>query len=250
MRKALVIISTVIILSAALIWWATKHSMPANKQAPNDTAPLTQKQADNQIAGIDIKKLITTTSAQGLQPKALKAALNAYFWARDHNKLGQNKNILTVVDFSLPSYLKRMWVIDLHQYKILMKLHTTQGAGSGLVYATHFSNQHQTQASSLGLYVTSNEYYGNHGKSMRLDGLQKGINDQARDRNIVIHAADYVTTDYIRANHRAGRSWGCFAISPSQKETVLHYIKGGSAFFAYAKQIEKNILIKNGPLTL
>jgi len=204
----------------------------------------------SKVADVDVNKLISVASSEGLKPKALKAALNAYSWALHHGKLGSNKNTLTVVDFTLPSYRKRMWVLNLHQNKVLMKLHTTQGAGSGLLYASRFSNKNNTQATSIGLYVTSNEYYGGHGKSMRLDGLQKGVNDNARRRNIVIHEAPYASPEYIKMNHRAGRSWGCFAIAPSSKKALLGYVKGGSAFFAYAQAIEKNTIVSNGPISI
>jgi hypothetical protein len=199
---------------------------------------------------LDLNKLISVTSSQGLQPKALKSALNAYLWALNHGKLGSNKDILTVIDFTLPSYEKRMWVLNLRKKIVLMKLHTTQGAGSGLIYANRFSNTSRTQASSIGLYTTSEEYYGKHGKSMRLDGLQKGINNNARNRSIVIHEAAYATPSYIKANHRAGRSWGCFAVAPSNKKILLNYVRGGSAFFVYAHQIEKVKIISDGPIAI
>lgn len=203
---------------------------------------------NTQIAGVNVKKMIAVASSQGLQPKALKSALNAYAWAKDHKKLGSNKNIITVVDFTMPSYEKRMWVLNLQQNKVLMKLYTTQGAGSGVVYANRFSNTSRTQATSIGLYTTSDEYYGKHGISMRLDGLQKGINSNARNRSIVIHEAAYASPAYIKANGRAGRSWGCFAVAPESKNTLLNYVRGGSAFFAYARPIEKNSIVSNGPL--
>ena len=206
------------------------------------TLNLESKKQDNKESSINISKLISVTSDDGLKPQTLKAALDAYSWALSHTKLGSNKDVLTVVDFTLPSYEKRMWVINLRENKVLMKLHTTQGTGSGVVVAKRFSNVNHTQASSLGLYVTSEEYFGGHGKSMRLDGLQKGINDNARRRNIVIHAAAYASPEYIKANHRAGRSWGCFAVAPSRKDTLLEYIKGGSAFFAYAPSIRSAVV--------
>lgn len=213
----------------------------------NNTKKATASQA--QLSDINTSKLIKAAAHTGLKPKVLKAALNAYAWARDHHKLG-NKDILTVVDFTLPSYEKRMWILSLHQQRVLMKVYTTQGAGSGRVYATRFSNTNNSLASSLGLFVTAGLYSGKHGESMRLDGLQKNINDHALSREIVIHAANYVTPEYIQANHRAGNSWGCFAVPPAIKDTVLNYVKGGSAVFAYANPIEHSAIVKQGPLPL
>lgn len=188
----------------------------------------------NQSHTLNYPKLQAVTSADGLSPAALKTALSAYNWARLHHKLGRNKSILTVVNFNLPSYERRLWVVNLYSDKVLLKLYTTQGKNSGLVYARHFSNKINTDESSLGLYVTSNEYYGHHGRSMRLNGLDKGVNSNARRRSIVIHSAWYATPAFIKHYHRAGRSWGCFAIAPKAKVHLLNDIKGGSAFFAYA----------------
>ncbi len=214
------------------------------------SAALANPQLESQaLAGINVPKLIQVTSKDGLQPKALKAALNAYAWAVEHHKLGANKNTLTVVDFTLPSYEKRMWVIDLKSDKVLMKIYTTQGKGSGLVYAKRFSNRIDTDESSLGLYVTSNEYYGHHGKAMRLNGLEKGINGLARRRAVVIHSAWYATPSFIEKNHRAGRSWGCFAIAPDIKNKLLNDVQGGSALFAYALAENHDPIVEHGPLT-
>ncbi len=209
-----------------------------------------QSGASKPLHNIDVSKLEKMASADGLKPQALDAALNAYAWANEHNKLGSNKETLTVVDFTLPSYEKRLWVLNLKDPKVLMKLYTTQGKGSGLVSATRFSNTVNTDESSLGLYVTSNEYYGHHGRSMRLDGLEKGINTNARRRNVVVHSAWYATPQFIKQYHRAGRSLGCFAIAPADKDTLLNHIKGGSVFFAYAKPENHDPVVAQGPITL
>lgn len=227
------------------------------KTVLNPTATNDNLQIDNMalqakskaLTGIDIKKLTTVAESQGIKPKALKAALNSYVWASEHGKLGSNKRMLTVVDFTLPSYQKRMWVIDLQAAKVLMSLYTTHGKGSGNAYATHFSNRGNTDTSSLGLYVTSDEYYGRHDKSMRIDGLEQGVNDNARSRNIVIHAAAYATPEYIKSHHAAGRSWGCFAVAPSVKDQLLNYIKGGSVLFTYAAAEDHDPIVSNGPIT-
>jgi hypothetical protein len=202
------------------------------------------------VTTVNVPQLVKVAVADGLNPKALKAALNAYIWAQDHDKLGENKDILTVVDFSLPSYKKRMWVLDLKDNEVLMKTYTSQGSRSGDVYANEFSNEADSKQSSLGLFVTSEQYIGSHGKSMRLDGLQEGVNDNARLRNLTIHPAIYAAEKFVRANHRAGRSWGCFTIAPALKNKFLNYVKGGSALFAYAAGIENTTAVRNGPLSV
>ncbi|PHQ82095.1 MAG: hypothetical protein COB66_00845 [Coxiella sp. (in: Bacteria)] len=212
--------------------------------------PLSSIAQSTTLGDVNVAKLIQTTSAAGLQPSALKASLNAYAWARTHHKLGPNKNTLTVVDFTLPSYKKRLWVIDLKTDKVLMNLYTTQGKNSGLVYATHFSNKRGSDMTSLGLFSTAGEYYGHHAKSMHLDGLESGINSNARSRSVVIHSAVYATPAFINAHHRAGRSWGCFAVAPDVKAELLNNVKGGSALFAYAPQENQDPIVKNGPISL
>ena len=104
-------------------------------------------------------------------------------------------------------------------------------------YATRFSNKANTHASSLGTYVTSSTYDGKHGYSERLIGLQPGVNSNAMSRDIVIHAAPYMTNQFITAHDRGGRSWGCFAVSPKYSKKLIHLVDGGSVLFAYAPQV-------------
>jgi len=170
---------------------------------------------------------------QPLNPKVLKQALKAYHWAIATGEV-HNKKVITIVDFTLPSDKKRLWVVNPQTSKVLLNLHTAQGKNSGLKYATHFSNTPGSDASSLGAYVTANVYNGKHGESMRLQGLEKGINNNAMRRAIVIHSAKYVTPGYIKRADRAGRSWGCFALNPSKTKELINLTRGGSVLFAYA----------------
>jgi len=202
------------------------------------TRPTNNVQTD-----INIQKLTQVASHHGLNPRTLKAALNAYEWAYDHHELGSNKQILTIVDFSLPSYKKRLWVIDLKNDKVLMKLYVTNGFGS-------FSNKSGTHASCLGLFTTANIYYGRHGESMRINGLEKGINNNTLARAIVIHGAWYATPKFVQEYHRTGRSWGCFAVDPAAKDELYKDIKGGSVLFAYAAAENHDAIVKNGPIDL
>lgn len=168
----------------------------------------------------------------GLTPEVMKYAMNGYQWALDHHQV-TNKNILTVVNFDLPSYEKRMWVIDLQSRKVLMALHVTQGKNSGAIYATRFSNRPGSLESSPGIFTTGEVYDGEHGRSMRVNGLEPGINDRAMERAIVIHPASYVTPSFIKENGYAGRSWGCFAVNPSRLNKLFRIIKNQSVLFAY-----------------
>ena len=191
----------------------------------------------NKTSQIDTQKILA--NAPTLNAHALQLAVNGYQWAQKHNHV-TNPNVLTVIDFTLPSAEKRLWVIDLSSSKILLNTYTTHGKNSGLNYATHFSNDPRSNETSLGVYQTLNTYQGEHGLSLRINGLEKGVNDNALRRAVVIHPAIYATSDYVNQNHRTGRSWGCFAVSPAVSQQFINLTKNGSIIFAYAKPIEKD----------
>lgn len=180
---------------------------------------------------IDEAKILV--NAPGLSAKALHAAVKGYQWAMARHQV-KHANILTVVDFTLPSSRKRLWVIDLANDRILMHIRTAQGKNSGLFYAKHFSNQPGSDKSSLGVYTTLNSYHGKHGLSLRLNGLEPGINSNAYRRAIVVHPAWYVSPQFVAAHGRTGRSWGCFALNPAKSKRFIELTKDGSVLFAYA----------------
>ncbi|MDF1760800.1 MAG: murein L,D-transpeptidase catalytic domain family protein [Coxiellaceae bacterium] len=186
---------------------------------------------------IDQDKILD--NAPNLQPDALKYAVDGYNWALENNDI-TNPGILTVVDFNLPSNKKRLWVIDLKTDKVLLNTYAAHGKGSGVRYADDFSNEPNSLASSLGVFKTLNTYYGHHGKSMRLQGLEKGINNNAYKRNIVVHPASYVSTSFVKNHKRAGRSWGCFALNPAISKQFIKLTKGGSVIFAYADEEQQD----------
>jgi L,D-transpeptidase catalytic domain len=140
---------------------------------------------------------------------------------------------LTVIDFSRPSTEKRMWVYDLRSRTLLFDELVAHGRGSGQALATMFSNDAESNRSSLGLYRTGETYIGKHGYSLRLDGLEPGFNDHARERGIVMHAADYVNASTARAQGYLGRSLGCPALRPEITKNVIDAVKGGGLLFAY-----------------
>lgn len=178
---------------------------------------------------IDAKEILK--KAPELNPRTLKAALQAYTFALQHSEVAK-KEILTLIDFTLPSYKRRLWVINLRQKKVLMYLYTTQGKNSGKVYAKKFSNELASKQTSLGLYKTLNSYYGMHGFSERLEGLTPGINSNAIKRAIVVHPAWYATTEFVNKYHRTGNSWGCFALDPTAVKQFIHLTEGGSLLYA------------------
>jgi hypothetical protein len=140
---------------------------------------------------------------------------------------------LAVIDFSLPSSEPRLWIFDLAKQTLLLEDFVAHGQKSGDNYATHFSNIVGSHQSSIGLFRTQESYYGRHGYSLRMDGLEPGVNDRARDRAIVIHAADYVDPAWIERQGRIGRSQGCPAVRPEIAEVVVDSLKGGQFMFKY-----------------
>jgi hypothetical protein len=140
---------------------------------------------------------------------------------------------LTIIDYSRPSTVPRLWVLDLASRALLHEELVAHGQGSGGNYATTFSNEPESHQSSLGLFVTGETYVGKNGYSLRLDGLEAGINDRARQRAIVMHGAPYVSDGFVAANGRLGRSWGCPAVRSELARPLLDRVKGGSLVFAY-----------------
>ncbi len=154
------------------------------------------------------------------------------------NIQGVTRNVLAIVDFSKPSSAKRLFVIDMDRQKILFETFVAHGQGSGNLNATKFSNTTDSHQSSLGFYLTTNTYQGKHGYSLRLRGMEKSINDNAENRAIVMHGADYVSEAVIRNTGRLGRSWGCPAVAPALNKPIIDAIKGGSVLYIHANDAE------------
>lgn len=166
-----------------------------------------------------------------VQFDAFKAAYIGY---KKLNK--QNNSLLTLIDFNRPSTEKRMYVLDMAKKEVLFVSYVSHGRNSGENYATSFSNRNGSHQSSLGFYRTGGTYQGGNGYSLLLDGLEEGINDQARPRAIVIHGADYCSEAVIRSSGRLGRSFGCPALPRELATPIINTIKGGSLLFIYADQ--------------
>lgn len=140
---------------------------------------------------------------------------------------------LAVIDYSLPSSQPRLWVFDLAQRKLILEEYVAHGRNSGENYANSFSNVNGSYQSSLGLFRTLSPYRGKHGLSLRMEGIEAGVNDNALDRAIVIHGADYVNPALIAKQGRIGRSLGCPAVRRAVAPKLIDNLKDGQYVFAY-----------------
>jgi hypothetical protein len=144
------------------------------------------------------------------------------------------KDILTIIDYSKPACDERFYVIDLVNHKLLYKTLVAHGKNSGELYCTRFSNRPNSLQSSPGFFLTGESYAGRHGYSMRLDGMEPGINDKARARAIVIHGAEYVAQHYVNDFGYIGRSFGCPALPVGVNKKIIDLIKGGSCLYIHS----------------
>lgn len=145
----------------------------------------------------------------------------------------EKPNLLSIADLSQSSNSKRLYVIDMEKRKILFNTYVAHGRNSGEEFALSFSNKPNSYKSSLGFYLTENTYEGAHGLSMKLKGVEKGINDIAEQRGIVVHGAPYVSESFINQFGRLGRSQGCPAVPEELCKPIVNSIKGGSCFFMF-----------------
>lgn len=170
--------------------------------------------------------------APGLKAEVLRMALRATGCAAEQG-LVKRRDLLTVIDYSLPSSQPRLFVFDLDTKKILFRELVAHGKNSGENHTNFFSNSPGSLATSLGLFVTADPYVGSNGYSLRLKGLEEGVNDMAWDRAIVMHGAPYVSRAAVRALGRLGRSWGCPAVRKEVARKMIDTLRGGSPIFAY-----------------
>lgn len=170
-------------------------------------------------------------AAPGLNKEALRHAVAAMQCAVNNG--AQPAQRLAVIDYSLPSTARRLWIFDLKRQRVLLRDFVAHGRQSGENHATRFSNREGSHQSSLGLFRTAESYQGKHGYSLRMDGLEPGINDRARERAIVIHSAAYVDPALARSQGRIGRSLGCPAVRPEVGRMVVDQLKGGQFMFSW-----------------
>lgn len=178
-----------------------------------------------------IYMMLQSTTGPLPRKNVFSIAMRGYLKMQERNKI--SSQTVSIIDFTLPSTEKRFWVIDLATGNILHHTLVAHGKNSGELYAEKFSNKHDSNQSSLGFYRTGHTYVGKHGLSLKLDGMEPGINDRAAARAIVIHGASYVDESYAKKNGRLGRSWGCPAIPVDNHKEIITLLAGGTCLFIY-----------------
>jgi len=174
----------------------------------------------------EIKHLAPT-----LDSNVFKQAYIGYLNLREQGKT--NSSIITIADLAIHSSKPRLWIIDLAQERVLLNTFVAHGRGSGVYEAKTFSNRPNSNQSSLGFYLTGETYQGKHGRSLRLDGLERGYNTNARSRGIVLHGAWYVGANVLKGQNRMGVSQGCPAVAEALKDKIIDLIKDRSVLFIH-----------------
>ncbi len=169
----------------------------------------------------------------GLKPEVLDYAIAGYEKLDSQGRV--DNPVLTIVDFSQSSRKKRLYLIDMENRRLVTNTFVAHGKRSGVDMATNFSNRMHSEASSLGFYLTKQTYQGKHGLSLRLSGQERGFNDNAEARGVVVHGADYVNSGRVNSDYM-GRSQGCPALSMNEYASVIREIQGGSVLFIYAPE--------------
>lgn len=168
-----------------------------------------------------------------LNYEVFSKALTGFENLKKAGLLNQDSHLLTICDFSMSSNTKRLWIIDINDKKVLFNSLVAHGKNTGEEFATNFSNRESSLQSSLGFYITDATYQGDNGYSLRLLGMDKGFNDAAYRRAIVMHGADYVSDSFAAMHKRIGRSWGCPAVPKELTQPIINTIKGRNLLFIY-----------------
>jgi hypothetical protein len=181
---------------------------------------------------IDNKYQEWNLTTSGLSQQAFSEAVKGYNYLQEKGMLN-NSDVLTIIDYSKPSSQKRLYVIDINTGKLLFNTLVAHGRKSGIEYANDFSNREESHKTSLGFFITQTTYNGGNGYSLRLLGCEKGINDKALERAIVMHGASYADEKFLQQNGYLGRSYGCPAVPEKMNKEIIDAIKNGSCMFLY-----------------
>jgi hypothetical protein len=224
--KKLPILFTFVLSSFLFIFAAKKDPLAAKRASMVSAGKIVETNAvlfsELHLSEAGMNQTVFNSALQGLEKL-------------DSTGVIKKDSIITIIDFSQPSNKKRLYVLDLAAKQILFNTLVAHGRNSGSLWTSSFSNSLSSLKSSPGFYVTAETYMGDNGYSLRLDGLEKNINDNARARSIVMHGAPYVDQSSINALGFLGRSWGCPAIPVSLRDDIINTIKEGTCLFIYSR---------------
>jgi hypothetical protein len=234
-KKLYLIIASVLIIHTLFVFAKNKPSDKSIVTVPNLTEMAAEADATSTVSDDQSKSIYDNLDLArlGLSREAFNYGMKGFEYLRSTGKIN-NDNLISIVDFSLPSNKKRLFVLDLRNNRVLFNTYVSHGRNSGREIAQEFSNEPESYKSSLGFYVTGGTYNGKHGYSMQLMGEEAGFNDNALSRAIVMHSADYVSESVAKMQGYVGRSLGCPALSPDMYKPVIEKIKGGSCLFLYS----------------
>jgi len=232
MRKYILGAAGLFLISFALIfisWVPRNFRWSGNKQDQQHHVVL----SGDSLYNMYIKNLYDSArlGQSGLTIGVFEKAVTGFYNLKNSGKLCSDKSVLTIADMDMNSTQKRLWIVDLDKKELLLNTWVAHGQRSGADKAVKFSNTNDSFQSSVGFYVTAETYSGQHGRSLRLDGMDEGFNSNARKRSIVIHGADYVSQGTINALGRLGRSQGCPAVAPELANKVINTIGGKTVLF-------------------
>lgn len=230
MKKVLCVIVTFITLSSITYLKDSDMELTMNNVKGDEVNKIDKTSLIN-TEMVKLHRIYSSQYTNFPDVAVLELALKGFNLMKENGHV--KKDILTLVDFSSSSNTKRLWVLDLANQTVLYNSLVAHGKNSGDEFATKFSNKPESFQSSLGFYATGEIYHGKHGFSLRLDGLEKGLNDKARSRAVVIHGADYVAEKFIKQNKRLGRSLGCPALPQNLSKEIIDVIKDKSCLFIY-----------------
>lgn len=231
-RRIWLAVTLLIVLSCAIISSRSATVKKASLATKKDAiTPTISNVFANYVADV---YQVADLKLAGLDYEVFQKAVTGYYNLKQNNKLSPKSTIITVIDFNKPSTVKRMWIVDLAKKQLVLNTWVAHGQGSGDDMATQFSDNNNSHQSSLGFYVTNEVYYGKHGRSLKLDGMDAGFNTNARARAVVMHAANYVCENTIKQLGRLGRSHGCPAVSPEVSNKIIDLVKGKNMLFVNA----------------
>ena len=226
---------------------ATSFTLTAAKNNLSYPPRVTELITVNKPSPIILKYHEWNLSSAGISFEVFNYAFKGYHYLLQKQLL-RNTYFITIVDFSKPSTQQRLFVINLTSGKVLFNTLVAHGRNTGLQYATEFSNKTSSLESSLGFYITMDTYIGNNGYSLKLNGCEKGFNDKALKRNIVLHGAAYVSNEFIQQNGYLGRSYGCPAVPLELTKEIINTIKDGACLFIYhpgKKYLQQSVFINH-----